>query len=204
MMDALWFLLAAFLLSLMGSLPFGMINLNVLAVAVHRGRGQALRMALGAVLIEGVQLVLILTGFSYLANNPGFERVLRGVALPIFLALALYYFLSRPRAQGLDGVEASRPFLRGVGLSLINVLVYPFWLFWLAWLDFPVDRQGLWFFFIAGAVLGAYATMLLFIVLGRLIQARAGELTRHLNRIIAGIFLALALVEGWRWMGGGG
>jgi len=29
-------------------------------------------------------------------------------------------------------------------------------------------------------------------------------LTRHLNRIIAGIFLALALAEGWRWMGGGG
>lgn len=201
-MDAAFFLLTAFLLSLMGSLPFGMINLNVLSAAVHRGRGPALRMALGAVLIEGIQLVLILTGFSYLADNPGFERTLRGIALPIFLVLALYYYLSKPKVQGLEGVEASRPFMRGVGLSLINVLVYPFWLFWLAWLDFPVERQGLWFFFIAGAVAGAYATMLLFILLGRLIQVRAGELTRHLNRIIAGIFFALALVEGWRWLGG--
>jgi threonine/homoserine/homoserine lactone efflux protein len=200
-MDASFFLLAAFALSLMGSLPFGMINLNVLSAAVHRGRGPALQMALGAVLIEGVQLILILTGFSYLADNPGFERTLRGFALPVFLGLALYYFLTRPKLETIGAPAASRPFLRGVGLSLINVLVYPFWLFWLAWLDFPVERHGLWSFFIGGAVLGAYVTMLLFILLGRLIQSRASEMTRHLNRIIAVIFLGLALLEGWRWFG---
>lgn len=198
-MDALVFFSAAFALSLMGSLPFGMINLNVLSTAVHRGRVPALWMALGAVLVEGGQLVVILAGFQQLSENPGLEQLLRRIALPIFLVLAIYFLRTRTRTD-LAQADTGRPFVKGLGLSVINVLVYPFWLIWLAWLDFPVERLGLWLPFIVGAIAGAFASMLGFIFLGRIITRRAGELTTHLNRFIAMIFLGLALWESWHWL----
>lgn len=182
----------AFGISLLGSLPFGMINLNVLATAVHRGPRPALWMALGATMIEGVQLFVVLFGFGFLASNTTLESILQWIAIPVFLGLAIHYFKVKPSTKQGEVIK-QRPFWRGVGLSLINVLVYPFWFLWLGLMAFPVEDKSLWGWLISGAVLGAFAVMLLFIFLGRIIEQRAETLTRHLNRIIAGIFLALAI-----------
>ncbi len=182
----------AFGISLLGSLPFGMINLNVLATAVHRGPRPALLMGLGATLIEGFQILIVLFGFDVLAANTTLDAILQWVAIPIFLGLSGYYFTAKPaKAEG--EVVHHRPFWRGVGLSLINVLVYPFWFLWLGLMAFPVEERSLWIWLILGAVAGAFAVMVIFTLLGRVIEQKSEGLTRHLNRIIAVIFLALAI-----------
>lgn len=194
----LFLFVAAFLLSLMGSVPFSMINLNVLSASVHRGVRPALWMAFGAVLVEGGQLFLIMYGYHYLSQNPEFDRTLHTLALPIFLVLGLYFFFTKPKLK-VEYANRKSPFFKGVGLSVLNVLVYPFWLFWLAWLDFPVEDFRGWRYFISGAILGAMASLVGFIYLGKLITARAHALTSYLNRIIATIFFALAAREVWLW-----
>ncbi len=187
-----WYFLLAFGISLLGSLPFGMINLNVLATAVHRGPRPALWMAGGATLIEGVQLFVVLVGFGFLADHTTLEAVLQWIAVPIFLGLAVFYFRAEP-VNTHGEVVKQRPFWRGVGLSIINVLVYPFWFLWLGLMAFPVEDRSLWGWLITGAILGAFVVMVMFTFLGRLIEQRAESLTRHLNRIIAGVFFALAI-----------
>jgi threonine/homoserine/homoserine lactone efflux protein len=194
----LFFFAAAFLLSLMGSLPFSMINLNVLSAAVYRGVSAALWMSFGAVLVEGLQLFLILHGYQWLSQNPQFDRTLHTLALPIFIILGFYFFFTKPRIQ-VQYTNRKSPFFRGVGLSVLNVLVYPFWLFWLAWLDFPVEELRGWRYFISGAILGAMASLIGFIYLGKLITSRSQVLTSYINRIIASIFFLLALREVWLW-----
>ncbi|MEZ5031816.1 MAG: LysE family transporter [Saprospiraceae bacterium] len=186
------FFALAFGISLMGSLPFGMINLNVLATAVHRGPRPALVMGLGATMVEAAQLVLVLFGFDYLASHTSVDQVLQWIAIPVFLGLAIHYWRSRPSSQHGEVVR-SRPFLRGVGLGVINVLIYPFWFLWLGIIQFPVDDHALWPWFIIGAFLGAFASMVIFTVLGRVIEQRSEALTRHLHRIIAVMFLGLGL-----------
>lgn len=186
------YFMTAFGISLLGSLPFGMINLNVLATAVHRGPRPALWMAFGATMIEGVQLFIVLLGFGFLASNAALEATLQWIAIPIFLALSIFYLRAKPSSKRGEVVK-QLPFWRGVGLSFINVLVYPFWFLWLGLMAFPVEEKTLWGWLIAGAVLGAFTVMVLFVFLGRVIEQRAESLTRHLNRIIAGIFFALAI-----------
>lgn len=198
-MEGIWFFWVAFGLSLMGSLPFGMINLNILSTAVYRGRTAAMIMGLGAVVTEGCQLVLILAGYDLLSDNPGIERWLRAIAFPLFLGLAIYFFMSRPKAD-VKEEQNGTPFWKGVGLSMINILVYPFWLFWLTWLDFPVENKMLWTAFIGGAVGGAYFSLLAFILMGHVIARQGGMWTRHLNRFIALVFMGLALMELFRWI----
>jgi threonine/homoserine/homoserine lactone efflux protein len=185
---------AAFFLSLLGSLPFGVINLNILSTAVHSGKKSALQMTFGAVMIEGIQLIFILMSYRYLAANPAFDRVLHYLALPVFLGLAGYYLLAKSNIKT-EVVHPKYPFIQGVIFALMNVLVYPFWLFWLAWLEFPVDQTAMQITFIAGAVSGAFISMLLFIFLGQLIKSRTRQLTTYLNKIIGCIFLGLALWE---------
>ncbi len=192
LLQPLWYFSLAFGISLLGSLPFGMINLNVLATAVHRGPRPALWMGLGATMVEGLQILLVLFGFRWLADNTTLDTILQWIAIPVFLGLAFHYFTAKPARQEGEVIR-KQPFLRGVGLSLINVLVYPFWFLWLGLMDFPVDDRSLWGWMIAGAVLGALAVMALFIFLGRVIEKNAGSLTRHLNRVISGVFLALAI-----------
>lgn len=182
----------AFGISLLGSLPFGMINLNVLATAVHRGPRPALVMGLGATLVEGLQIFIVLLGFGYFAAYTSLESTMKWVAIPIFLGLAVYYFIAKPPKKEGEVVRR-QPFWRGVGLSIINVLVYPFWFLWLGIMSFPVEEQSTWIWLITGAVLGAFASMVIFTFLGRVIQQKAEGVTGQLNRIIAAVFLGLAL-----------
>lgn len=198
-MDTVYYFIAAFGVSLMGSLPFGMINLNVMATAVHRGYGAAMYMATGAVITEGVQLFGVMYGYGFLANNPDFEFVLRAMALPVFIGMGIFFFLKKQKVR-LDTQATQRPFLRGIVLAWLNVLVYPFWLLWMGWMDFPVERHMLWLPFILGAMVGAYATMLGFIKLGNLIASKSDTLTNHLNRIIGTIFLLLSCFEIYKWI----
>lgn len=186
------YFITAFGISLLGSLPFGMINLNVLATAVHRGPRPALLMGLGATLVEGLQILIVLFGFGYLAANTTLDTILQWIAIPVFLGLSVYYFKAKPSAK--EGqVVHHQPFVRGMGLSLINVLVYPFWFLWLGLMAFPVEEKTLWGWLIAGAVLGAFAVMVIFTLLGRVIEKKSERLTHQLNRIIAIIFLGLAI-----------
>ena len=199
LLQPLWYFSLAFGISLLGSLPFGMINLNVLATAVHRGPRPALWMGLGATLVEGLQILLVLFGFQWLADNTTLDTILQWIAIPVFLGLAFHYFTAKPARQEAEVIQR-HPFLRGVGLSLINVLVYPFWFLWLGLMDFPVDDRSLWGWMIAGAVLGAFAVMALFVLLGRVIEKHAEAITRSLNQIIATVFIGLGVIQLLRLM----
>ncbi len=191
-MHSFGYFMMAFGISLLGSLPFGMINLNVLATAVHRGPRPALWMGLGATLVEGLQLLIVLFGFGFFAAHTTLESILQWVAIPVFLGLAWYYYRAKPSKTEGEVVQ-NRPFWRGVGLSLIYVLVYPFWFLWLGLMAFPVEEKPIWIWLISGAVLGAFASMVIFTFLGRVIEKKSEKVTRHLNRIIAAVFLALAI-----------
>ena len=185
--------LTAFGISLLGSLPFGMINLNVLATAVARGKAPALTMGAGAVLVEGMQILLVLILYGWLAGRSELQQWLQIGAVPVFLGLAAWYLLRPAPLPGQGRVVERAAFLRGMGLSVLNVLVYPFWLFWLGWLAFPIEERTSWTPFLVGAVLGAYAVMIGFTFLGRLIDTRAHQVARHLRLIIGLIFLGLGI-----------
>lgn len=197
-MDVAYYFIIAFLLSFMGSLPFSLINLNVLSATIHRGSSYALRMAIGAALTEGVQLIIILYGYSLVDDYPVLTEVFRMIALPIFILMAVYFFLKPTKIQSV-GPAKGRPFWKGIGFSMVNVLVYPFWLFWLIWSDLPMDNHKYCISFVLGAILGAFICLVGFIYLGKLIYKRSYFDVSYLNRLIAIIFVVLSVREGWFW-----
>lgn len=85
--DAMILLLAGFALSLLGSLPPGLISLSVAQTAVQRGLVAALVLGAGAAVAEFFQAWLAAEAAGWFLQHPAVEQGLRWAAVPVFLGL---------------------------------------------------------------------------------------------------------------------
>ena len=107
--------------------------------------------------------------------------------------------ICREDAQMKDKRKTS-PFLRGAIIGILNPQALPFWVAVIAalkssaWVSF-----GMWDFillFLFGVSLGKLVALLLYGKMSLLIVSRITSLSQWMNRIIGGIFIALALIQG--------
>ena len=149
--------LAGFFLSLLGSLPPGLISLSVAQTAVQRGLAAALVLGAGAAVAEFFQAWLAAEAAGWFVQHPMVEQGLRWAAVPVFLGLGgwLVWKPSRgnpaPSTTGEGGHDIRRDallslsshsgegpgvglsrlgplFAQGLLLSLFNLLAIPYWL----------------------------------------------------------------------------
>src|SRR5690606_34852812 len=118
-------------LSFLGSIPFGTINVTVIESAISRGFRTALHVIFGAAIIEFVQALIALKFSGLITRSPLTEQVLFWISIPIFIGLGIYY----ARQKVADHVEPhpyerSRGFLKGIIVSSLNVLAFRFWIFY--------------------------------------------------------------------------
>ena len=188
------------ILSYIGSLPAGMINLNVLYTAVERSKSQAVSVAIGAAVIEAIQAAVAALVYARLIYLTKYEDVLRYIAIAVFISLAVYYiYLSRRKLIGKKVPEQSRvrPFWTGAMLSSMNVMAYPYWLMVLRLLSDYIETA--WttkviLFFGLCAGFGGFLASMTYIVLGQRWLTEGTWVKQYLDYVLAGIFLFLALM----------
>jgi threonine/homoserine/homoserine lactone efflux protein len=194
--------LIAFGLSFVGSLPFGMINMTVAHTAIRKGMHAAIFTAIGAAIVELVQVFIALKFTWLFAENPSVERVFQVVATVVFFAGGIYFFFfakSKPEVSESDVKPSKRgDFFRGVFISSLNLMVIPYWMFYATLLTanglmVPDNQHVVLFSF--GTMCGTFTLLVLYAYLGARILSKSEQITRWVNRFIGLLLVGFGVFQ---------
>ena len=196
-------LVAGVLLSLAGSLPPGLISLSVAQTGYRRGFCTAMVLGLGAAFAEFFQAWGAAVFSDWFMKNPDVARWFQMAALPVFWGLALYliFWAKAPKPpKELPALQPFRQFMKGVVISVFNLLAIPYWVIYCSWLQL----QGWWvpglfptLAFASGVTLGTTIALALYAWLSGDLLRRSDKIGRYINVFVGLIFLGLGAKIAW-------
>lgn len=165
------------LISFVGALPFGALNLTAFDIAASQGLVSAGWFALAVILVELSVVRLALYGSERLHLGKRAMGYILPLGVVLLLYLSLTSFLDMSRMQTTDSTADFFPqikstFVLGLLLSALNPLQFPFWLTWNKVLDHKGILQNTsphYIFYIMGIGLGTLTGLGIFIALGKFI-----------------------------------
>lgn len=198
----------AFGLSFIGSLPFGMINMTVAHTAIRKGMHAAIFTALGAAIVELIQVFIALK-FTWLFNeNPNVERVFQIIATIVFFAGGIFFFFfakSKPAFSENDVKPSKRgDFFRGVGISALNLMVIPYWIFYATLLTtngILVKDDAHVVTFSVGTMFGTFTLLVCYALLGAKILSKSEQITRWVNKFIGLLLIGFGVFQVLKMLG---
>ncbi|HKB43359.1 MAG TPA: LysE family transporter, partial [Chitinophagaceae bacterium] len=120
-------------ISFLGSLPLGALNLFTTYISVANGTGAAILFALGCTLSEIIFVRLALIAMSWLNERQKLFRILEYITVVIILVLAVFSFIAAIKRTGFSSAmpaNIGHPFWSGMLLSAIDPMKIPFWFLW--------------------------------------------------------------------------
>ena len=195
------YLFVGFLACLLGTIPFGPINLAVVKTTIDYDRRSGIEIVFAASIIESLQ-ALIAICFGALISSFLDENVFVKFFLAfIFLVLAIFIFTrkSKPTLEK----RKNRPvsfFRNGLIISVLNPQAVPFWVFALATISqyFDFQYMGLTLAgFLLGVFIGKLVALYGCVVASTYLKTRLQESSTLVNRLLAGILLFIGLSQGW-------
>ena len=203
MEDPFTYLFVGFLVCLLGTIPFGPINLLVAKTTLDYDRRSGIEVAFAASIIEILQ-ALIAICFGMLISAFLEANVLIKFFLAfIFIGLAIFIFTRKPEPGPSLEKKQSRPvsfFRNGLIIAGLNPQAVPFWIFALATISqyFEFHSMGLTLAgFLLGVFIGKFVALYGFVVASTYLKTRLQESSTVVNRVLAGILLFIGLSQGW-------
>ena len=197
--------LTGMLVSFLGSLPLGTLNILAMKISVYEGVMAAMLFSFGSLLVEVVYVRLSLVAMDWVRKQEKLFRLLEWLTLGIVLALAIasFYAALHPAssADTNKGLPQMNRFLFGAGMCAINPVQIPFWFGWSTVLftkKVLLPRKDHYNSYISGIGIGTFIGNCVFIFGGLLIASRINNNQHILNWIIGSIFAITALVQIWR------
>ena len=197
------YLFVGFIGCLLGTIPFGPINLLVAKTTLDYDRRSGIEVAFAASIIEILQ-ALIAICFGMLISAFLEANVLIKFFLAfIFIGLAIFIFTRKPEPGPSLEKKQSRPvsfFRNGLIIAGLNPQAVPFWIFALATISQYVEFQytGLTLAgFLLGVFIGKFVALYGFVVASTYLKTRLQESSTVVNRVLAGILLFIGLSQGW-------
>ncbi len=189
-----------FLISLLGSLPLGTLNVMAMQLSINEGVMPAVWFSLGALLVEMIYVRISLVGIAWVRKEKRIFRWLEWAGLFVVLLLAIGSFVSAasPTGPGHIIFENELPrFILGAVLSMLNPMQIPFWFAWSTVLfskNILLPSRVNYNYYVAGIGLGTLCGHLFFIFSGRLLMdwLRIGQ--QYLNWAVGAIFAVTALI----------
>lgn len=198
------------MISFLGSLPLGTLNVAAMQIGIAEGFKNALLFSFGSLMVEMIYVRISLVGISWIQKQIRLMRIMEWVTLTIIVALAIGSFHSALQGVGHNGkhtyfwdnIDVNR-FLLGMLMCAINPVQIPFWFGWSTVLFTkkilaPVNSQ--YNSYIVGIGLGTLAGNCIFIFGGKLLVNRISGSQHYLNWIIGGIFALTAVIQLWRML----
>jgi threonine/homoserine/homoserine lactone efflux protein len=199
----LWGLMISFL----GSLPLGTLNVAAMQIGIQEGIADAVYFSLGSLLVEMIYVRISLMGVDWVRKQKKLMKAMEWFTLIIILALAAGSFY----AAATKGSEAKNVFLEnnmhrfllGMFMSAINPVQIPFWFGWSTVLFAkkvlePVKSQ--YNMYIVGIGLGTLIGNCFFIFGGKWLVQRISNSQQYINWVIGGIFAITAVIQAIKMM----
>jgi len=196
-------ILVGFLVSFLGSLPLGYLNIIGVEIFSKLGINSLVSYLLGVILVEAVVIYFTVIFANQLAENKKLMKFIDFFAVFFFLVLAyLFYAHSDPTTQEhnyLEDYVQYSPFLIGMVLCGLNFLQIPFWMGWNLYLmnaNYILLIQRLKFYYILGTLVGTFFGMLAVIVLLDSLSQNTLSFSKYIMPIIIPLFfVALSVFQ---------
>lgn len=195
------------LVSFLGSLPLGTLNIAAMQISISDGTVKAILFSVGSLLAEIVYVRLSLVAMDWIRKQEKIFRVLEWVTLIIVLGLAASSFYAAMHPTESKNVILSNKTLPSIVLgfvmSAVNPVQIPFWFGWSTVLftkKILLPRPDHYNAYIIGIGLGTFLGNCVFIFGGLLIASKINNNQHILNWIIGGIFAITALIQIWKML----
>jgi threonine/homoserine/homoserine lactone efflux protein len=188
------------MISFLGTLPLGTLNVAAMQISVSDGIRPAFYFVAGALLVEMIYVRVSLVAMNWILKNNRLFRILEWLSIVIILALAISSFVAASDPVVKKNVLLSggiHRFWLGTIMSALNPVQIPFWFGWSSVLfskKILEHKSSQYNLYIFGIGTGTLAGNLLFIFGGRFIVEVLNTNQKILHWVIGGIFLVTGLV----------
>jgi threonine/homoserine/homoserine lactone efflux protein len=194
----LWGLLISFL----GSLPMGTLNVTAMQIGIQESIKHALLFSVGSLLVEMIYVRISLVAIDWVRKQERVMKIMEWLTFGIIAALAIGSFLAA--AKG--GHEAKNVLLQnnmnrlllGMFMCAINPVQIPFWFGWSTVLfskKILEPKKSQYNSYIVGIGLGTLLGNCVFIFGGKWLVERLHNSEKYMNWVIGGIFALSALIQ---------
>jgi hypothetical protein len=194
--------LLGLVISLLGSLPLGYLNVIGLQILIEQGHVALTSYIIGILVVEFFVLLTV----SYMAKWLVQQKKLLlfvDIFTILFFASIAWYFVTKIGSNldfGLSQLhKAKYPFVLGVILNSFNLIQWPYWSGIYMYV-FRTEKLNTTrtsnYLFITGALSGTFLGMLIFIYTGNyILEQSQAPWTTYLNPIFATLFFMLATLQ---------
>jgi hypothetical protein len=202
-MKALKNILVGFIVSFLGSLPLGYLNILGIEILSKWGINPLVEYLFGVIVVEAFVIYFTVIFSNKLAQNRRLMKFIDFFAIFFLLLIAcLFYVYSNQSVQDHNYLEEYiqySPFLIGMVLCGLNFLQIPFWMAWNLYLlnaNYIVLIQRLKFHYILGTLVGTFFGMFAIIIILESISQQLLDYSQKLIPIIIPLFfIGLAVFQ---------
>ncbi|WP_420317163.1 LysE family translocator [Ekhidna sp.] len=159
-------LIVAFVVSYVGSIPPGTINVSVMQLAILNKRRAAVFFALAASAVEFIYAGITVQFHIFLNNNEVISDYFKIITSLALIVLGFWNIFSKSTSSSVKvdtKLTGRHGFARGLILGFLNPMTIPFWLAITTYLEndewINVDEYGFWMYLV-GLSLGTFCLLL--------------------------------------------
>jgi threonine/homoserine/homoserine lactone efflux protein len=178
------------LISFLGSLPPGTMNMAALHISAQQGMGEGFIYATGSMLAEVTIVRIALVSIKWMVSQHRLFYWFEILTLILLMAMAWVCFTQSPGSHNFSNdilQRSSSPFWLGLVLSTINPLHIPFWLGWSTVLmnkNILQTKPNQYNWYVSGIGLGTMLGFSVFIFGGIRVVDLPGDIQHMLNLVI--------------------
>ena len=193
------YFMVGMLACLLGTIPFGPINLTVVKTTVDYDRRRGTEVAVAAAIVEIFEALIAISFGMVISSFLESNSLLKLLLAAVFIALAVFIFTRKPRPTLQDNRDEQQSFFRkGLLIAALNPQAVPFWIFALATISQNVifEYEGIYLLaFLAGVFLGKMIALYGFVLGSHYLKTHLAESSLLVNRILAGVLLFIGLSQ---------
>ena len=190
------------LISFLGTLPMGTLNITAMQIGIQESVKNALLFVLGSLLVEMVYVRISLVGINWIQKQDALMKAMQWITFIIILALATGSIMAAlhpdDEAKNVILQNNMHRTLLGMFMCAINPVQIPFWFGWSTVLFNkkilkPINSH--YNIYIIGIGLGTLMGNSVFIFGGKWLVSRIANSMEYINWVIGGIFAITAIIQ---------
>ncbi len=188
------------LISFLGTLPFGTLNLTAFDIAASQGLVSAIWFSLAVVMVELVMVRLTLFGNEHLHLSEKLMTYLLPLGILLLLYLSVSSFLDAANVSKVTSKldllpQLQSTFVLGLLLSALNPLQIPFWMTWNKVLEnknILTSSKSSYTFYLVGIGLGTILGLAIFVLIGKYFFTNYGNYNKITNLLMGLLYLGFS------------
>ncbi|MFY0482697.1 hypothetical protein ACI6PS_08825 [Flavobacterium sp. PLA-1-15] len=206
-MKALKNIFVGFVVSFLGSLPLGYLNVIGLEVYSRTNMDNLILYLLGVITIEAIVIYCTLLFADKLSRKKKLMKFIDFFSI-IFMLVLAYIFHSQSKSEGSSEDQVSEyiaysGYLIGIIFSCLNFMQIPFWLGWNVYVvnaKYITLGKKLNLIYLAGTLIGSFCGILTVVMVLNMVSEGTGTLSKYLmSHIIPLFFVGMAIYQSYKF-----